>query len=318
MSKIAVIFPGQGSQYVGMGLDFYEEYSSAKQLYDQADEVLGDSLAKTIFQGPEESLRLTTNTQPAILVNSIAIWNVIKEETNIKPQYVAGHSLGEYSALVAAGSISYADAVQLVRFRGKFMEEAVPNGEGTMAAVMGMERSDLERICSEVTEQGNSVDLANINAPNQIVISGSKRGVELASNEAKDSGARRVIPLQVSGPFHSRLMQPAKEKLEPLVFETGLYEAKVPVVMNVTAQPVTSPEVMRENLINQVVSPVLWTDTIEWMINQGIDTFIEVGPGNVLAGLVKKIDKSAKTYSIQDIKSYEKFKEEQFVLEGGK
>ncbi|MFX0559703.1 ACP S-malonyltransferase [Tepidibacillus infernus] len=307
MQKIAIIFPGQGSQYVGMGSEFYKEYPSARETFQQADEWLGYSLSGLMFNGPEEDLRLTVHTQPAILTASLAIWNVVKE-MGVRPDFVAGHSLGEYSALTAAEGISFKDALQAVKKRGQWMEEAVPNGEGTMAAIMGMEKNELDQVCREITEKGHIVELANLNTPNQIVISGSKTGVEMASQEAKAKGARRVIPLAVSGPFHSRLMKPAKEKLQSYLNETKIVEPIVPVVMNVTGKPETNPVTIKHHLVEQVVSPVLWTDSIEWMIDQGIDTFVEVGPGKVLTGLVKKINNQIQTYSIEDITSFENFK----------
>lgn len=310
MGKTAVLFPGQGSQYVGMGLDFYRQYKKATEYFQTADQLLGYPLSSIIFEGPENQLRLTENTQPAILLTSLAIWSVLQEEIRISVDYVAGHSLGEYSALSAAGSIEFSDALQLVRKRGQFMEEAVPNGEGTMAAIMGMERDQLEGICTEITKNNHPVQMANINAPGQIVISGTRQGVELASASAKENGARRVIPLPVSGPFHSILMEPAKENLEPHVYATEFNQAKIPVVMNVNAMPEIEPAAIKKNLLNQVISPVLWTDTIEWMINQGVDTFIEVGPGNVLSGLVKKINRNVQIFNVDSVASYEAFKEQ--------
>ena len=312
MGKIAVIFPGQGSQYIGMGLDFYQNYQVAKHIFTTADNILNDSLTKVIFTGPDDELKLTVNTQPAILLTSLAIWEVVREELGLKVDYLAGHSLGEYSALAAAGSISIAEALQLVRKRGRYMEEAVPAGEGTMAAIMGMEQDELTKLCAEVTAEGYSVELANINTPNQIVISGTKNGVEIAGERAKEQGARRVIPLSVSGPFHSRLMQPAKEQLAQAVENAAIQDARIPVVTNVTALPETLAEEIKNNLIKQVVSPVQWTNSVEWLVEAGVDTFIEVGPGKVLSGLVKKIAKDVQVFAIEDLASYSTFKE-QFI-----
>ncbi|OEG00486.1 [acyl-carrier-protein] S-malonyltransferase [Vulcanibacillus modesticaldus] len=299
-----------------MGMDFYQEYSTARVIFDAADDILGYPLSKLMFEGPEDELRLTRHTQPAILTNSIAIWNVIKEKITISPAYMAGHSLGEYSALTAAGGISFEDALELVKNRGQFMEEAVAKGEGTMAAIMGIGRNELETICYQVTNDGYSVQLANMNTPNQIVISGTVKGVEFASKLAKEGGARRVIPLSVSGPFHSRLMQPAKERLRPLVDQTLINKITIPLVMNVNAKPESNPSSIKENLIEQVVSPVLWTDMVEWMIENGVDTFIEVGPGKVLAGLIKKINRNVKTFSIENVQSFKSFIEE-LEVKGG-
>ncbi len=317
MKKTAIIFPGQGSQYVGMGREFFDQYSKAKKLFIEADSILEYPLSDLIFGGPEEKLKVTVHTQPAILITSIVIWEIMKDAFDLEPAYMAGHSLGEYSALSAAGSLSFTDAVKLVRDRGKFMEEAVPNGEGTMAAIMGMERKELEDICDKVTAEGHSVQLANMNTGNQIVISGSVKGVGLAGEMAKNNGARRYIPLSVSGPFHSRLMQPAKDKLEAIIYETEIKKAAIPVVMNVTGKKEVEPEQIRQNLIKQVVSPVLWIDSIQFMIENGVDIFIEVGPGNVLSGLVKKIDHKAQTFSIENIDTFQAFKEKQFALKGG-
>lgn len=318
MNKVAIVFPGQGSQYVGMGREFYNNFANAKNIIDEADKILGYSLSSIIFEGPEEKLRITTNTQPAILVISLAIWSVLNEELNLDIQFTAGHSLGEYSALVASGCLKLDDAIKLVRNRGQFMEEAVPNGKGTMAAIMGLERERLEKICNEITSNGYPVQLANINTPNQIVISGTIEGVELASKDAKELGARRITPLAVSGPFHSILMEPAKEKLSPLVNNTDLLTAKIPVVMNVTGKTEINHNSIKQNLIEQVVSPVLWTDSVEFMVANGVDTFIEVGPSKVLTGLIKKINKDVNVFSIEDLSSYNLFKEELFAIKGGK
>ena len=306
MDNFAVVFPGQGSQYVQMGFDFYNQFSAARQVFEQADEILEYSLSSIIFNGPDEKLRITQYTQPALYVTSLAIWSVFKD-LGLNPSFMAGHSLGEYSALAAAESLSFEDGLLMVSKRGEFMEEAVPAGLGTMAAVMGMDIEALTALCHQITEAGNVVELANMNTSNQIVISGTKAGVEQAIELAKLNGARRVIPLSVSGPFHSRLMQPAKEKLQPIVNNSEIYEAKIPVVMNVTGKGETNPLKIRTNLIDQVVSPVLWTNSVEWIIANGVDTFIEIGPGKVLAGLVKKIAKTANTYSIEDVASWNNF-----------
>jgi [acyl-carrier-protein] S-malonyltransferase len=223
----------------------------------------------------------------------------------ITPDYVAGHSLGEYSALTAAGSLSFEEAVATVRARGGFMEQAVPSGQGAMAAVLGGEREALAALCEEITSQGQLVELANMNCPGQIVVSGSKEGVEQLVSRVKEIGAKRAIPLEVSGPFHSSLMKPAAQKLEAQLSTIHIQNAKVPVIANVTARPVTDNTQISSLLVEQVYSPVLWQDSVNWLIEQGVDTFVEIGPGNVLAGLIKKIDKTVAIYNVQDLESLE-------------
>jgi [acyl-carrier-protein] S-malonyltransferase len=298
MGKIAFLFPGQGAQQVGMGT-FTESLPAAKEIFNEADERLGFSLSDVIQNGPEDKLTRTENAQPAILTTSIALLNALKE-FNIKPDYVAGHSLGEYSALVCAGALSFSDAVYTVRQRGLFMEEAVPTGVGAMAAVLGMEQDVLESITREVTEGGKLVQLANLNCPGQIVISGTKEGVETASELARDKGAKRVIPLQVSGPFHSELMKPAAEKLTSVLETIEINNADIPVITNVTANDVTDKEDIKEKLITQIYSPVRWEETVKYLLDNGVETFVEVGPGKVLSGLVKKVHRRAKVISISD------------------
>lgn len=304
MGKIAFLFPGQGSQSVGMGQALAAADQSVSETFKKADEVLGESLSSLIFEGPQDKLTLTTNAQPALLTTSMAILNYFSQ-FGIRPDYTAGHSLGEYSALVASGSISFEDAVYAVRKRGEFMEEAVPNGEGTMAAVLGMDRDKLMDVTETVSAEGNSVQLANLNCPGQIVISGSKKGVEEASIKGKEAGAKRVIPLDVSGPFHSSLMKPAAERFEAVLDSISLMDAAVPVIGNVTAEPMTDASEIKKRLIEQLYSPVLWEDSVAKMLELGVDTFIEIGPGKVLSGLVKKVDRSARTFAIYDAETCE-------------
>lgn len=297
MGKIAFVFPGQGAQAVGMGKDVYESHAAARAIFDRADEVLGFSLSKLAFEGPDEQLRQTANTQPALLAASIAMLETYKEQ-QVKPDFVAGHSLGEYSALVAAEVISFDDALRLVRARGQFMEHAVPGGQGAMAAVLGAERDALQALCVDITAMTGLVELANVNCPGQIVVSGSAQGVAAIVERGKEAGAKRVIPLDVSGPFHSSLMQPAADSLAEELAKVEFHAARVPVIANVHASPVTAGEELRELLVKQVVSPVLWEDTIKYLIGEGVDTFVEIGSGTVLAGLIKKIDKSVQVISV--------------------
>ncbi len=302
MGKIAFVFPGQGAQKVGMAKDVYDANPAATQYFDKADEVLGFNISKLAFEGPEDELKQTANTQPALLTASVTLLEALKAH-DIQPDYVAGHSLGEYSALVAAGVLSFEDAVAIVRARGQFMEQAVPAGQGAMAAVLGAERTALSELCAAVTADGHAVELANVNCPGQIVISGTREGVEAAGARVKEIGGKRAIPLEVSGPFHSSMMKPAAQLLEERLQGVNFEDAFVPVVANVTAQAVTSGDEVRKLLVEQVYSPVLWEDSVRYLIEQGVDTFIEIGPGNVLTGLIKKTDKDVRLFNISSLDS---------------
>ncbi|MCQ6557954.1 ACP S-malonyltransferase [Paenibacillus mendelii] len=304
MGKVAFVFPGQGAQAVGMGKDAYDSIDAARDVFMRADEALGFKLSDIIFEGPEEKLKQTAYTQPALLTVSVALLEAFRSR-GMKPDYVAGHSLGEYSALVAAGVLSFEDAVRTVRARGEFMEQAVPGGEGAMAAVLGLEREALASLCASVTSEIGVVELANVNCPGQIVVSGTAQGVQGVVERGKEAGAKRVIPLEVSGPFHSSLMKPAADRLDDVLAELPLSDAAVKVIANVTAKPVTDADDIRRLLAEQVYSPVLWEDSIRYLIGEGVDTFVEIGSGTVLAGLIKKIDKGATVISINSVSALE-------------
>ncbi|MFT4400974.1 ACP S-malonyltransferase [Bacillus sp. SW14] len=304
MSKIAFLFPGQGSQFIGMGKELYEQVPAAKRLFDEADETLETKLSSLIFEGDTEELTLTYNAQPALLTTSIAVLEKFKE-SGITPDFTAGHSLGEYSALVASGALSFKDAVYIVRKRGEFMNEAVPAGEGAMAAILGMDAETLKQVTDKVTEEGRLVQLANLNCPGQIVISGTAKGVELASERAKENGAKRAIPLEVSGPFHSELMKPAAEKLKEVLDSCDINDADVPVISNVSANVMTDKAEIKEKLIEQLYSPVRFEESINKLIAEGVTTFIEIGPGKVLSGLVKKVNRRLKTIAVSDPETIE-------------
>jgi len=301
LSKIGFIFPGQASQYAGMGRELAEKFPTAHRAFEEADRALGFQISKLCFEGPDEELQLTMNTQPAILTVSIAAYRVL-EEKGLLPDAVAGHSLGEYSALVAAGALRLGDAVQVVRKRGMYMQEAVPLGQGAMAAIVGLPLDCIYQICADA-RLDEECSAANINSPSQIVIAGSKDAVERAVKLATQAGAKRAIPLNVSAPFHCRLMMPAQERLEHDLMRMDFDDLRFPLVTNVDAEYISTGLAARTSLVRQVCSPVLWEDCIHAMIDRGIDTFVEVGPGRVLSSLVKQIDRSRRILNVEDEKS---------------
>lgn len=299
MSKTAFIFPGQGSQYPGMGKELADTFSIARHLFEEADDALGFKLSALCFAGSEADLKLTANTQPAILTTSIAALKVAEQEAGLKADYVAGHSLGEYSALVCSGAFSFTDAVKTVRARGTFMQEAVPVGTGTMAAMLGIDRDVLEEICRDAAE-GEVVSPANFNSPGQIVIAGSVTAVARAIEIAKSRGFRKTMLLPVSAPFHCALMQPAADRLAKVLDMVSILDMTVPVFANADAAPNNLKDRVKPLLVTQVCSPVLWDQSVTAMAALGVTKFIEIGPGKVLSGLVKRITKEVEIANIED------------------
>ena len=304
--RLAFLFPGQGSQTVGMGRDLYEKFPIAKQTFEEADEALEFAISKLCFEGPEEQLKLTEFTQPAIFTVSIAAQRVLAEK-GITPSFVAGHSLGEYSANVAAGVLSVSDAVRALRSRGQFMQDAVPAGQGAMAAILGMTQEDAAKLCADAAaESGEVVSPANFNSPEQTVISGSAAAVEKASILAKERGAKKVVALAVSAPFHCALMQPAKDRLAPLLSEIPFTAASVPVAVNVDAALVSDGGKLRDALVRQVTGSVRWVECMRLLIEQKPTHFIEAGPGKVLTGLLRQIDRAQTCFNVSDEATLEK------------
>ena len=298
--SLAYIFPGQGSQYAGMGKDLAENVPRARRVFEEADEALGFPLSRLCFEGPAEELQLTHNTQPAILATSIAATEALKEVGARNPDYVLGHSLGEYSALVAMRTLSFTDALRIVRARGRYMQEAVPVGTGAMAAVMGATLQEIESACAEAS-QGEVCAPANINSPNQVVIAGNVAAVNRAGELLKTRGANRVIPLKVSAPFHCSLMLPAQQRLAADLEDTVFADLHWQLVTNVDAQIVLgNGDAARDALVRQVSSPVRWLESIELLIAKGVDTFVEVGPGKVLTGLMRQINREVKAFNVED------------------
>lgn len=300
MSKRAFIFPGQGSQYAGMGKELAENFSVAREAFEEADDALGFKISRLCFEGPEEELKLTANTQPAILATSVAAFRVVQAEAGLSADYLAGHSLGEYSALVAAGAMRFSDALRTVRSRGTFMQEAVPVGVGAMAAILGVEPDVLAEICAEAA-RGEVVSPANFNSPGQIVIAGHAGAVNRAIEIAKARGFRKAMLLPVSAPFHCSLMIPAGERLAQVLERVEISPLLTPVVTNVEAKANNESERVKPFLVRQVSAPVLWDASVRETISLGVTTFVEIGPGKVLSGLVKRIAKEADTCNVEDV-----------------
>jgi len=303
LNRVVFVFPGQGSQYTGMGQELAAKFSEAAEVFVEAESILGWPVGKICFNGPDSELGRTDITQPAVLTTSIACLQVLKAK-GIVPSAVTGHSLGEYSALVAAGSLAFCDALRVVEKRARLMSNAFPDRQGGMVAVLGLPPENVVKLCQKV--QGGVAEPANFNAPGQVVVAGDRDGLAEISMRAKEAGAKKVIPLNVSGPFHSSLMEPASREMAAVLEQVVVDEPDIPVVANVTADYVSSSQEIKENLIKQVSSPVRWEDSIRRLLTDGHKVFIEVGPGNVLSGLIKRIDRQAVTGQVDSIQSLEK------------
>ncbi len=301
MSKLAFLFPGQASQYPGMGKDLAEKFRPSQAVFDEADAALGFPISKLCFEGTEEELKRTENTQPAILTVSVAAYRALASK-GVQPDYAAGHSLGEYSALVAAGALEFSDAVRLVRQRGRYMQEAVPAGEGAMAAILGLSPTDVAEVCKKAAA-GEVVSPANLNSPEQTVIAGSAAAVKRAVETASQSGAKRAVVLAVSAPFHCSMLMPAQQRLEADLRAAKFGALRVPVITNVDAEAIATGEEARESLIRQVTMPVRWLESVREMIELGVNVFVEVGPGKVLSGLMRQIDRSVRVLNVEDAAS---------------
>ena len=295
---VAFVFPGQGSQYVGMGKELADTFPICRQVFEEADDALGQKISRLCFDGPAEELQLTEHTQPAILAMSVAVYRLLASR-GYESHYMAGHSLGEYSAYVAAGTLGFADALRLVSRRGRYMQEAVPVGQGAMAVVMGLDAEGIQQACAEVAGD-EVVSAANLNTPSQVAISGHVQAVERAGVRARELGAKRVVPLSVSAPFHCALMKPAEIRLEPELRALVVRDPSVPVIANVDAKPKRAGTESVEALIRQVSSPVLWEASVRTLVDVGVSTFLEVGPGRVLTGLIKKTDRAVRVLNVED------------------
>ncbi|WP_278834247.1 ACP S-malonyltransferase [Mitsuokella multacida] len=305
MNKLAFVFPGQGAQTVGMGKDLFDQYDVAKRLFAEADEALGYSIKDMCFEGPADDLKLTANTQPAILTVSVIVNEILKEH-GVQPDVAGGHSLGEYSALVAAGVLSFKDAVALVHKRGQYMQEAVPVGEGGMAAIIGLDDEAIAAACEKATKEAGEVQPVNFNCPGQTVIAGTTHGVEKAVEELKAAGAKKAVVLPVSAPFHSTLMKPAAEKLAAELDKVAIHDAAFPVVSNFTGELETKAEEIKANLVAQADHPVRWIACVKTMQAFGADTFVEAGPGKTLCGFNRRIDRSIKSLNVENLESLQK------------